>query len=107
VGGSADHAGGEGVDRVRVDDSRKRIDMSALPKKLTVKQETISPAIWYVYEGDQKLCITSEANAKFFVALNDEVNRLQAIEEAVYKLAEHPDSEAKKAALLRLVGVEL
>jgi hypothetical protein len=35
------------------------------------------------------------------------LERLEAIEEAGYRLAEHPDSQAKLAALLRLVGVEL
>jgi hypothetical protein len=58
--------------------------MSTLPKKLTVKQETISPAVWYVYEDDVKLCITNKANAEFFVALNDALS--EAVE--VIKAAE-------------------
>jgi hypothetical protein len=36
-----------------------------------------------------------------------ELERKEAIEEAAWKLAEHPDSRAKLAALLKLVGVEL
>jgi hypothetical protein len=39
--------------------------------------------------------------------IHKEIIRLEAIEEAVYCLAEHPTSEAKLAALLKLVGVEL
>jgi 3'-phosphoadenosine 5'-phosphosulfate sulfotransferase len=36
-----------------------------------------------------------------------ELERLHVIEAAAWKLAEHPDSEAAKASLLRLLGVEL
>jgi hypothetical protein len=53
-------------------------EIENLPKSLTIKQEEISPAVWYVYEDDVKLCITNEANAKFFVALNDAVAALRA-----------------------------
>jgi hypothetical protein len=36
-----------------------------------------------------------------------ELAELKAIKEAAWKLAEHPDSRAKLAALLSLLGVEI
>lgn len=61
-----------------------------------------------MYDRDEVVCQDCETPLIHLALIPfTELERLQSIEEAVWKIAEHPDSKAKLRDLLKIIDVDL